>query len=93
MAAAAYLVLPVTGLIAYFAGGSRTRLHGFQAVVLGLVWPLLLYLCSLAGPGATQVAFVVGVAVWLFFMIGTAIGRDPKIPVVWSWISRREDPQ
>lgn len=90
MAALAYVLLPVTGLVAFFAGDERARAHGFQAVVMGVAWPLLLYLCSLVSSGVTQIAFVAGAALWLFMIVATALGRDPKLPLVGTWVSRRE---
>jgi hypothetical protein len=80
MAALAYVLLPVSGLIAFFWGGDRGRLHGFQAIVLGVVWPLLLMGGSLISPGFTQVVFIAGAAVWLALIVTTAFGRDPRLP-------------
>ncbi len=91
MAGLAYLLLPVTGLLAYFGGRGRTRLHGGQAVVLGVLWPAVLYACSAWTPSATQVAFVAGTVLWLGFLIAAAAGRDPKLPWVWRWLSRSTD--
>ena len=89
MAGFAYLLLPVTGLIAYFGGGNaRARFHGLQAIALGLVWPVLLYAGSFLAAAVTQVVFGVGVLVWLLFLIGALIGRDPKIPGLWTPLSR-----
>jgi uncharacterized membrane protein len=89
MAGLAYLLLPLSGVIAYFAGGkARTRFHGLQAVLIGAAWPLLLYGASLVGARITQVFFAVGALVWLGFLIGAAIGRDPKIPGVWKALRR-----
>jgi uncharacterized membrane protein len=83
MAGAAYLFLPVTGLIAYFNGGSaRMRFHGLQALLLGCLWPLSLILCSKLSPGATQVAFLAGAVVWLLLMIPTFFGFDPSLPLL-----------
>jgi hypothetical protein len=56
------------------------RFHGLQAVLLGLVWPTSLYVCSMISPGATQIAFVVMAALWLIAMVGALLGRDPGIP-------------
>jgi uncharacterized membrane protein len=81
VAALAYVLLPVTGLIAYVKGSRvRTRLHGLQAIVLGLVWPAALYAASTVSPGGTQLVFVVGAVVWLFLVVAVALGRDPVLP-------------
>jgi uncharacterized membrane protein len=81
VAALAYLLLPVTGTIAYFSARSdRTRFHGLQAVVVGVAWPLLLYAASAVDVMATRVVFALGVILWLTLMIGTAVGRDPALP-------------
>jgi uncharacterized membrane protein len=81
MAALAYLFLPITGLIAYFAGRTaRVRMHGLQAVVLGIVWPAALYGCSEVSVGAAQAAWAAGGVVWLALMIPAAFGKDVRIP-------------
>lgn len=81
MAGLAYLFLPVTGLLAYFSGKSpRVRWHGLQAIVLGALWPALLYL---AGAGADSLVLPVaigGAAIWLLFLLGALVGRDPSLP-------------
>ena len=89
MAALAYLLLPVSGAAAYLLGNDeRTRGHGLQAIFLGLAWPLVLYAASFFSPTVTQVAFVLGIALWGFLLVGTALGRDPKIPFVGASIWR-----
>ncbi len=89
MAALPYLLLPVSGLIAYFGAGSeRVRFHGLQAVVWGSLWPTALYVCSWVTPGATQVAFVLGVLGWLVLMLAAAVGRDVRIPFVGRRLQR-----
>lgn len=81
MAALAYLVLPVTGLVAYFSGKTpRTRWHGLQAIVLGAVWPALLYLAAAAGEALVLPVAAGGAAVWVGFLAGAAFGRDPSLP-------------
>ena len=81
MAALAYLLLPVSGLFAYLKGASqRTRFHGLQAISLGLAWPLALYACTYAGPGATQIAWAVGALVWIGLLVATAFGANPRVP-------------
>lgn len=83
MAALAYIALPVSGLIAYLLGsGERARFHGLQAIVLGLLWPLALYAASAGSPQATRIIFGLGAVVWLIFMVSSAAGRDPRLPLV-----------
>jgi uncharacterized membrane protein len=96
VAALAYLLLPVTGLVAYLKGTtSRVRFHGLQAIALGLAWPVALYACTYATPGVTQVCWAVGALVWLGFMIATALGTNPRIPLVGATLVRaaRVDPR
>jgi uncharacterized membrane protein len=89
MAGLAYLLLPVTGLIAYFTGASaRVRFHGLQAIAIGLLWPILLYAAAVGPARLTQIVFAVGTVIWLVFLIGALIGRDPKIPGVWEPLRR-----
>lgn len=85
----AYIALPLSGLIAYLLGSDeRARFHGLQAIVLGLLWPLALYAASAASPLATGIAFALGAAVWVSFMVLTAAGRDPRLPVVGRGLRR-----
>jgi uncharacterized membrane protein len=89
VAALAYVLLPVSGLVAYLRGRSaRTRFHGLQAVTLGLVWPLALYACTYLTPGATQLCWALGAVVWLVFLGATAFGANPRFPVVGKAIER-----
>lgn len=81
MAALSYLLLPVSGLIAFLtAADARVRFHGSQAIALGLVWPLALYGGSLISATVTQVVFALGVVVWASFAVGALVGRDPVLP-------------
>lgn len=81
MAALAYLLLPVTGLLAFLtAAEARVRFHGLQAIALGLAWPLLLYGASAVSAVVTQIAFALGLLVWVGFVAATLAGRDPKLP-------------
>lgn len=83
MAAFAYLLLPVTGLIAYLTGrDQRSRAHGLQAISIGLLWPACLYVAALGPAIAVQVVFVVFTLVWLVFLLLTLFGRDPRLPIV-----------
>ena len=81
MAALAYVLLPVTGLVAYFSGDShRARWHGLQAIALGTLWPALLYISAALGDALVAPVFLAGLVVWLVFLVGAAAGRDPTIP-------------
>lgn len=83
MAALAYVLLPVTGLVAYLTGRDRRiRAHGLQAIVIGLLWPSSLYVAALGPAVAVQAAFGLWAVVWLAFLGATALGRDPKLPFV-----------
>lgn len=83
MAAFAYLLLPVTGLVAYLTGrDQRTRTHGLQALAIGLLWPVCLYVAALGPAVAAQVVFVTFTLVWLAFLLLTLVGRDPRLPIV-----------
>ena len=89
MVGGAYLFLPITGLIAYFAGHTRrARFHGLQAIVYGFVWGALLIACSAITPGASQAAFGVGGLVWLGLLLGTAAGKDPRLPGIGRLLER-----
>jgi uncharacterized membrane protein len=44
--------------------------------------------CSAVTPGATQIAFAVGLIVWLGFMLTTFMGKDPRIPVIGAPLQR-----
>jgi uncharacterized membrane protein len=81
MAGLAYLLLPVTGLLAYFSGKTpRVRWHGLQAVVLGALWPALLYLAAASAEALVLPVTVAGATVWLLFLLAAAAGRDPALP-------------
>jgi uncharacterized membrane protein len=81
MAALAYLLPPVTGLIAFlFAIDPRLRFHGLQSVALGAVWPVAIYAGSFVAPILTRIAFFGGAGVWLILLLSTAVGRDLAVP-------------
>ncbi len=80
MAALAYVLLPLSGVIAFLLGEERTRKHGLQAIELGLVWGLGAYVGSWIGPGVTRAVFVAGALVWLTLIAVTAAGRDLWLP-------------
>jgi uncharacterized membrane protein len=89
MAALAYLLLPVSGLIAYFGGGSaRTRFHGIQAVLYGVAWPALIYAASWVAETATRLVFIGGTLVWLLLIVATAAGKNPSMPGLARHIER-----
>ncbi|MCA1702231.1 MAG: hypothetical protein LC808_02750 [Actinobacteria bacterium] len=83
MAALAYVLLPISGMLAYFSwASSRVRFHGAQAVAVGLAWSVLLYAGSFLSAVLTQVVFVIGILVWLGLIITTALGRDVYLPFI-----------
>ncbi len=89
MAALAYVLLPVSGLVAFLRGRSaRVRLHGLQAVLLGALWPACLYLGSAITPGVTQAVFAVGALVWVAVIGAAAFGVDLWLPGVGGPIAR-----
>ena len=83
VAALAYVLPPLSGLVAYLSSDSqRTRWHGLQSVLLGVAWPVALFGGALVSPGVTQVVWLVGALSWLTLLLGAAIGRDPRLPGV-----------
>lgn len=85
MAALSYLLLPISGLVALALGSdSRTRFHGLQAIVFGLVWALGLSVGAAASPGVTKIVFVLGLVGWLVLLAATAAGKDPELPGIGS---------
>lgn len=85
----AYLLLPVTGLLASFRGRSaRTRFHGSQAIVIGVLWPLGLWAASAVSPSATKIVFALGALVWLGFMLLALFGANPRLPVIGRALER-----
>jgi uncharacterized membrane protein len=83
MAALAYVLLPISGMLAFFSQTEgRVRFHGAQAVAFGLVWSLALYGCSAISATLTQLVFLAGAAMWIGLIITTATGRDLRLPVV-----------
>ncbi|HJR45581.1 MAG TPA: hypothetical protein VJ927_08235 [Actinomycetota bacterium] len=88
MATLAYVLLPVTGAVAYLFGDERARFHGLQAIGLGLLWPLALYACSAVSAVGTRVVFFAGVVVWLGAIAATALGGDPSIPGLRALLAR-----
>ena len=89
MAGLAYLFLPISGALAYFNGKRpRTRFHGIQAVILGILWPAALLGASAIGPDATFLVAVGGAVVWVTFMLVASIGRDLRFPLVGKTLQR-----
>ncbi len=82
MAAAAYVLLPVSGLLALALGRSaRVRAHGAQAIAFGLAWPVMLFGASAIARPATIVVLVAGAALYVGLIGATLLGRDPLLPV------------
>jgi uncharacterized membrane protein len=83
VAALAYVLPPLSGLVAYLSSDSeRIRWHGLQSVLLGVTWPVALFGAALLTPGVTQVVWVVGALAWLTLLVGAAVGRNPRLPGV-----------
>jgi uncharacterized membrane protein len=81
MAALAYLLPPLSGLIAYlFTSDARVRFHGLQAIVFGAAWPLAVYIGSFFSPVLTRAAFGLGALVWVALLVSTAFGSDLGLP-------------
>ena len=81
MAALAYVLLPLSGLVAFvLARSARIRFHGAQAIVVGLAWGLALYGASALSSSITRVVWGLGALVWFVLLVGTALGRDPAVP-------------
>ncbi|MFN2388721.1 MAG: hypothetical protein ABR575_03825 [Actinomycetota bacterium] len=93
MPALAYLLPPLSGAVAYFAGPDPVmRFHGLQSVVLGTLWPVLLYLAAAVGPGATQLAFVAGAGAWLVLASAAARRKEIGPPGVTALLRRLSQP-
>ena len=81
MAALAYLVPPVSGLIAFLtAAEGRVRFHGLQSIALGTAWPAAIYLGSAVTPALTRIAFFAGACVWIVMLVSAALGKDLGLP-------------
>ena len=81
MTVVAYLLPPITGLVAYLRGANgRARFHGLQSIALGVAWPTALYGADLVGRSALLFVAAAGAAAWLYLILGTALGRDPRLP-------------
>ncbi len=89
MAALAYILLPVSGLIAYFTGPTaRIRFHGLQAVFLGAAWPVALYAGSAVSARVTQITWALGALLWVVLMGAAAFGKDVRVPLVGPTLQR-----
>ena len=85
MAVLAYLLLPISGLVAYLKGSSpRVRFHGLQAILFGCLWAILLYAATWTTPVVTQLIFAAGLLLWIALMAGAALGRDLELPIAGS---------
>ena len=83
MATLAYLLPPLTGLLAFLKGrDERARRHGLQSVMLGVLWPAALLGAATVSPGVTQVVWAVGALVWLGALTATLLGGDPALPFI-----------
>jgi hypothetical protein len=89
LAAFAYLLPPLTGLIAYLFGSSvRARRHGLQSIAFGLVWPVGLLVAAALSDTAAQAVFGVGGVLWLTLLGLAAAGRDPHLPGTRAWLQQ-----
>lgn len=89
MAGLAYLLLPISGALAYFNGKlPRTRFHGIQAVILGILWPAALYGASVIGPDVTFIVAIAGALVWVTLMLVALFGRDLRFPFIGKALER-----
>jgi uncharacterized membrane protein len=87
VAALAYVLLPVSGLLAYLKGTTpNVRFHGLQAIVLGTVWPLLLYAATWISPAVTQAIFAIGLLTWVVMIATAAVGKGLRLPVIAGWL-------
>lgn len=81
MAALAYVLLPLSGVVAFLVGSSvRVRFHGLQAIAFGGIWALAAYAGSALSPVVTIGVFAVGSILWLALLLTTAAGRDLRLP-------------
>ena len=93
VAALAYLLLPISGAIAYFGARTpRVRVHGLQATVLGALWPAAMYAATLISPGVTQAVFVAMGSLWIVVMVTAAVGRDLWLPGLGRVLNRLSGP-
>jgi uncharacterized membrane protein len=81
MAALAYVLLPLSGALAFFTAESRrVRFHGLQAILYGVAWPVVLFAVAALAPSLTVVVAIGGAIGWAVLILLTAIGADPRIP-------------
>lgn len=89
MAAIAYSLLPLSGLIAFLvAKDPRVRFHGLQAIVVGTVWAGAIYVGSWLSSLVVRGVFVVGGLVWLALMATALFGLDVKLPGIGNALRR-----
>lgn len=83
MAALAYLLLPLTGLVVFLCSRSeRARFHGLQAITVGFVWAFVLYGASFVSAGATQAVWIAGTFGWIALVVAAAARRDLTLPLI-----------
>lgn len=81
MAALAYVLLPLSGVIAFLIGPTpRVRFHGLQAIALGTLWAVAAYVASWIAPALTLGVFVVGAVGWLILLLTSLVGRNVRLP-------------
>lgn len=81
MAALAYLFPPVSGLLVYLTGRTaHVRFHGLQSIVLGVAWPASMWVASVFPAEVVAATALLGAAAWLVLLIGTATGKNPRVP-------------
>ncbi len=81
MAALAYVLLPLSGVVAFLIGSSaRVRFHGLQAIAFGALWAVAAYVASWISPTITAVVFVIGALLWVTLLVTSLAGRDVRLP-------------
>ncbi|MFN2588962.1 MAG: hypothetical protein ABR613_12715 [Actinomycetota bacterium] len=48
--------------------------------MLGALWPAFLYLAAATVETLVLPLAIAGAAIWLLFLLGAALGRDPALP-------------
>jgi len=94
MSALAYVLLPLSGLVAFVTGGdARVRFHGAQAIVFGTLWGAILYLGSALSAAVTVAVAAVGSIVWILLLAAAAMGRDPALPLIGRLLWKAAQPE
>jgi uncharacterized membrane protein len=92
----AYVFPPLTGLAVYLIGGSeRERFHGLQAIALGLLAAISLYVASELSARITPFVFGFWVLAWVFLIVASLFGKDARLPLLGGLLRRAavEDPR